>query len=331
MEIIKPQLTESLKFTKRTFRTETEAAEFDVLVVDRHDLWVAARDLSTTYNMPIVGSQKTRSFPLQGVSLRDWEHIEAIHTIPELKEDESDPEANSKIRIEHERKKAAAILRKQCAVFEKSTGKSIPGDTIDEKVNFLSQRNPGEIEALWNYIYLSMCSMTDGGLMQSYNTLAAKSERDNSEILSFGSFEDWTTACETQYIFRMQRPFEKYIIEFPLRAISEEQKQAIEAETREPEAPRVPKRDPRTKRFDPTQLVPNLQDPAWLQSMRAINQKRTAMFFSACLTFNIPGDNWQDKYAWISEKLVGDVIRVKRFIEHEIVNIGSRYDFFTLD
>ena len=293
---------------------------YKFLVLDSTDKWPVAGNFSSHYDMPVLGSNSSIRFNLTGISLKEWESIEADNVIPAQQEGQDDKE--------YESERDSVVLKKEVAIFEKAIGQSIPGKKAEEKIDWLKQRNPGEIEALFRYIQNDLCNMRNGSMIDSYNLALEHGKANEKEIRDFSNFEDWQTATTSQYTFRMQRPYEDYIIEVPLRGLSQELKKDIDAQTKDPEPPKMPHRDPKTNRFDPMDMRPNFSDPAWLRSSRAVNQKRTAMYMDACLMFDIPGSNWQEKYNWLADRLTGDVINIKNFIENDLVGFRSRYDFF---
>jgi hypothetical protein len=309
----------------RSVKNKNGVSNFNVLVVDTAEKWLPANAIHAAYNMPITGSNRSMRFNLYGVSLQDWEEAEINFPVPQRLEDENANDAAKQARLTAV---DAAVIRKRCFLFEKALQQQIPGKDIDEKVAYLSQRTTGEIEALHRFIEGSLANFTDGELLQTFHSMTMAANEDN-EVITFTGFGDWQVASETKYIFRMHRATEQHLVEFPLKGISEEVRKDIDLQCKDPEPPRIPRKDPTTGRFDPSVLVPNYEDYTWKKSVRAINQMRIVRLLSACLPFEIPGGNNQEQYKWLAQRAVGDVIRIRNFINNEILGVGARYDFFT--
>lgn len=294
---------------------------FRFLVVDDPQKWEEAAALFCNYDMPVVGTYppEVMRFPLSGISMKVWEATEIANPVPEW--DGADGDVTKDFKKEQDR----IAREKNVEIFERSLGKKIPGVNAAEKVRWLNDRSPGEADALLLFVTNQACNLQDGQQMMSYNLLSRTCEQ---VVTMIDDFEKWTKAVESKYVFRMQRPFQDYILEFPMRGIDETRRLEIEEETKRPHPPIVPKRDSKG-RFDPTQMVPDYNDHTWLQQSRAVTQKRTVMFFESCLTFSIPGIDVKQKYDWISKRLVGDVVRVRRFIEDSLLSYKARYDVFT--
>lgn len=295
---------------------------FEFLVIDSAEKWQPAKEFKSVYDMPIIGTPKKIRFNLQGVSLADWEKIELDHKSPEW-------DGEGSISSEFEQRRDQILNEKFAHVFELALGRELPGLSYTEKANKLKELNPGEVQALFLFVQNTACNYRDGHLLQSYLTATLNRTDSDSDITEFTNFEEWKVATEAAYIFRMHRPFEDYLIEFPLKNITSEVRSRIESECRDPDPPRKAKRDPKTKRLIPGETEPDFQDEHWLRKCRAVNQKKLVMFLDACLSFQVPGENQLKQYEWISQRLMGDVVRLKDFIEQELCGYASRYNFFS--
>lgn len=295
---------------------------FKFLVIDSPDKWLKAEAIQGNFDMPLLGMGRTMRFPLRGISMKEWTDIEVQHKIPEWTEEKKKP------TDEFLAQRELVISAKRANVIELSSGKKIPGDDYMAKAVTLQKMNSGEVQSLYLYIQDVICANEDGSLMQQFRQVIA--DRAKQNVTEFTSFEDWQRASEFGYMFRMQRPTDDYILEFPLKNISAEAKLAIEMETRDPDPPMVPYRDPISNRFVPNQMVPDTNDMNWQSRCRAVGQKRLVMFLNACLPFQIPGENQMKQYEWVSGRLLGDVLRLQQFIENELCGYRSRFDFFTL-
>lgn len=311
-----------LPIEERVLRIQDQEFRFPFLVIDQAEKWVEASQIRGVYKMPIVGTSTSLAFPMRGPSLQQWEAIEARFVVPEWQDDGDPPQ-------EFTDNRKSVVAERRVAMLECCLDKSIPGNNAQEKIAFLNERCPGELEALFQYIENSLCNWAeapDSQLLNEYNRVAQKAM--TNKVVEFASFDDWKKANETQYVFRMQRPTDDYIVEVPINGLSRAQKEEIQERTKESIPPMVPiivegkfDRSGRTR--------PNYQDPSWLKRTRTLMQTRTVMYFDACLPFSIPGGNIQERYDWISKRLVGDITKIQGFIEGEILSFGSRYNFFT--
>lgn len=308
--------------TRRLKMKDGSEQAFDFLIIDSPDKWQPASEFHSVYDMPIIGTPKKIRFHLQGVSLEEWESIELDHKVPEW-------DGEGLPNDEFNQRREQILNEKFAHVFEKALGKQLTGDTYAEKANRLKELNPGEVQALYLFTQNTACNYRDGHLLQSYMQAVANREDADSDIMEFSGFEEWKIATEAAYIFRMHRPFEDHMIEFPLKNITSEARSRIENECRDPDPPKKPKRDPKTKRLIPTETESDFQDENWLRKCRAVNQKKLVMYLDACLSFQIPGENQLKQYEWVSKRLMGDVVRLKDFIEQELCGYASRYNFFT--
>lgn len=298
---------------------EKQKSIFKVLSINSSELWLPAIEHSSEYDLKVRNSSNVKRFTLKGVCFSELENSEAEFQLPESAEDEDDT-------ADYNKQKAITLQKRKVKLLEHSSGFIIPGNSLDDKVRWLELRAQGEVDTLFNYVSDVMGNFYDNPILSEFTSLAL---RQATNIISVSDFSQWEEAANTETVFRMARPFEKYIIEFPLKSISTKDKQEIDEQTKEPIPPKLPRRDKETGRIDPTRLEPNYRDPHYKERLRVINQKRFAMVIQAALMFDIPGGNWEQKYQWISQRIVGDVIRLRNFIDEEILGYKSRYDFFT--
>lgn len=299
--------------------SEGRKQTFLVHLIRSPEDWLPADQFSGHYDLPNLGTNKVMRFDLKGVSLAEWEAMESEHTVPRWM-GEGNPDAD------HEQRVTAAINAKKAAVFEISTGKKIPGDTMAEKAAFLKRLNEGESDALYYYIQNQVCNFQDGQLLNQYLRL---SSLQTKEVTKFEDFESWNTAVKSEYFFRMHRSTEECLTEFLLKSLDADARLQIESETRDPQVPQVPKRDKTSKKLVRGEWEPNYEDAGYKKAVRAVSQKRLVLYFQSCLPFELPGTNALEKYEWISQRLAGDVVRLRRFIESELLSYESRYNVFT--
>lgn len=309
------------RFETRQFSVKAGQGEFDVLVIDSPEKWDLAEKLKADY-MLSISDDSDMKFRLSGISLAEWERVEEANYIPEERQNATD-EAKEEIRQLSEK----AVLSKKVAFFEMSTGMKIPGETPDQKNDFLSERCCGHLETLYSFITTSMVNLIDGNMMRDY-IQASFEDVTTRRVIEFTGFDSWQKASEITVVLRMQRPFDDYITEVPLRGVSEKRRAEINEATPTPKPPMLPARKKGGKGFDPNTLEPNFNDPTWRAASRACSQKKVAMMFESCLQFEIPGTNLKEKYDWIATHLVGDVVRIKNYIESNILSASSSIDFF---
>lgn len=307
----------------RTYTTKDGVEhQFKFLVINNEERWREASEARGHFNMPLLGQGRSLRFQLCGISVKEWSDIELRHVIPQWSEE------NKKPSDEYIANRELAIAAKRANVIEVSSGKTIPGEDYIAKAKSLQSLNNGEVHSLYLYIQDVICANEDGSLMQQFRQIISEQAAQNT--VEFTDFVDWQRASEYGYFFRMQRPTDDYILEFPLKDIPADAKLAIEMETRDPDPPMIPYRDPATNRFVPNQMVPDHNDKNWQARCRVVSQKRLAMFLNACLPFQLPGENIQKQYEWVAGRLIGDVLRLQGFIENELCGYRSRFDFFTL-
>lgn len=311
--------------TRRVIGTKDGDRHYDFLVIDSPSKWAAAAEFKGSHDMQLGGDRPLR-VGMRGLSYDEWARIEMQSPMPSLPEDADTDKPE--VLTEHERKVEMAIAQRRVLFFELSTGKTIPGAKLEEKALWLMQRSPKTITSMFESMQNVVCNFTDGPLINSYIYDSVMEKSDSAAFHEFSNFDDWTIASESRYFFRVHRQTDDYLVEFPLRGISAEDKQKIEDQTQTPPAPKILGRDPITKRMDPSRQIPNFNDPAWKERARTVQNKRIVMFFEACLVFEIPGSNYQEKYKWLSARLVGDIVRLRKYIETEIAGLGAHYEGF---
>ena len=313
-------------YDRRKVETKHTTNDYDFLVIDAHEKWKDAKDFSGRYELDFGG--KVLNIPLKGISYLAWEQQEEMYPYPEKPVDK-DGDKPSKQQLDEY---AALVenIRQQRKVFmfQDVVGKSIPGQSMDEKVAWLSNRGYDTVEAFYAYIELHMTGLSDGDLLQAYNMESAQ-ENHRPPSIDLTSFEDWDTADKTHATFRMSRKFDDHIVEFNLRRVPHETKEKIDRETQVPDPPQKPGRNPITKKFDPAFFTQDTKDHRWLQACAAMRHKKTVMVLDATLPFDIPGNDFKEKYAWISKKLMGDVYKLERFVFEELLGYRRQLDFFT--
>jgi hypothetical protein len=282
---------------------------YKVLVIDSPDKWSCADDLKFT-DVIQRGSQNVR-INLQCIPFSTNVYVNDFYPIP----NESDFVNKSEYVIESEKIK---LIRK--AIFiETALGISLKGSSIEEKASSLSLFPANYIDRLSDIISNKAASLHDGVLAQAYK----KSEESGAKIKDIKN-EDIFDFSECPFVhFRTARPFEDYLIEFPLKQLTTEDRSRIESDNVIPDPPNRPGRG-----FDTKNSVPWPEEPGYKARIGKMAIKKTIDFLQACLPFEIPGNNVHEKHNWIGKRPAGDVLKLKLFIQMELVDYSWAVNFF---
>lgn len=312
------------EFEKRIITTEENGRvterEFSIHVIkSADDFKLAAEYPQTFYSMKLLGRNQVMRIPLRGVSFGEWEVIDSQYHIPEVSED-----ADEKEKQKQKDEKSRLTKLRYVKVFELSTGKSITGETEEEKAEWLSDNfGVGELEALFTCILEKSSNIHEGNLLIEYEN----SSRQSTPVVSeFTGFDDWVATSKIGSIFRMQRPFEDFIVEIPLKQITDRQKKSIDEQTKVPLPPSRPKIDKKTGMQ--VGAIYDYNNPTFKAQSKLSNRKNIILLFETCLNFSLPGDTQEKKFKWVSDLLLGDVIKIRNFIENEVFGYRSKIDFF---
>jgi hypothetical protein len=143
------------------------------------------------------------------------------------------------------------------------------------------------------------------------------------------SFSDLLSVAQSGSTFRMSRPGEDYIIEIPLKQLSEKVKSQIDEQTPDPIPPSKPGKNPASGKVDAAYPEYAWNDPGYKRKKRANDRKKDILRLEAILPFSIPGTTIEEKYSWIGDRLLGDVLKLRNFVDGEVVNYRKRFNFFT--
>lgn len=310
--------------------TSSSVTKFDFLVIDKAEKWKPAKDTRYNYKLKIPGQSRIVIIPVRGISWGEWEEIEMRHPMPEQDQD-SDAAFNATIKNNKEKefslKLEEATYRRYAALFELSTGNNLPGDTIEEKVSSVRKMLAGTPSSFFSFI-MDDCSNLrelDGPLIRSY-----KQSIDNGSLkeVQFTGFQDFFTSGSIGSFLQMQRPLEDFIVEIPLKSISDEDKRKIDDAVQDPVPPSRPGKNPITGKIDPNTPVYSYNEPRYKEALRAANRVRLMLKMEAALPFKIPGSNHEEKFKWIAERLLGDVYKLNDYITNNVMGYGARMNFF---
>ena len=321
-EIDLKTMMEERKFTDQ----DGSESIFSVLVIDKPEKWLPANQHSHEFNIKTPGTNKVKRFNLNAISYSAWEDIEDSNPLPELKQDEygndntSDPqflEAHAKV---HERRNILFI--------ESSIGEKIPGTTPEEKIAWLNKRAAGEFQQLVSFVKNTMGAISEGNTIDQYNAVVINDVTSVNNVKEIKSLADWDEVDDSYGAFRISRPFEDYVVEFPIKAISSQTRSEIEKACIPPIPPKGPYVDPVTNKIDPRRIVPNTKDPHYIQKLNQVHYKKLLMLTQAALTFEIPGSTQDEKIKWLTDRIIGDIIKLRRFIDEELLGYKQQFDSF---
>jgi len=298
--------------------------EFEFLVIDKPEKWEPAKNFQFQHEIRVKGTSRVLSLPLRGISYREWNDIENQHPIPEWNQATPEPPNGDP---EFRERKEKAVGSRQVVLLETVTGFKVPGEKIEEKVHWLDRLGSGEADSLFYQILEHNSNMADGSSVDNYRHLIS-TEKVNLKTHVISGFDDLLSASLSGGVFNMQRPFENYLIEFPLRQFPQSKKKEIEDQCRDPLPPQKPGKNPTTGQVDPMFPVYNWEDPRFQEAQRNTNRRRMILTLDAILPFEIPGDSIDAKYEWLGARLLGDVHRLWKNIQQEVVSYRNRFDFF---
>jgi hypothetical protein len=154
---------------------------------------------------------------------------------------------------------------------------------------------------------------------------------DKIKEVIIDSAAKWQSASTIVGQYRVTRP-DGSVDVFPLRGIPSSVYYQIMKDTKPmaaPEHEEVPKdtRGIPVQGMSVTKVIDE-QDPAYLASVEEMGNKQMTLVIDAALPFDIPGESWQEQFAWLQDKLPGDVINLKNTIERLLFNLPERFGQF---
>lgn len=311
----------------REFKLEGESIKYKMLNITKPEQWQPASDFKLFFNMVSPGSETTSVWELNGISYGDISRLNELYEEPFF-EERSECSASEQIALKnhYEKEKSKWENSRRVSILEMATGYSVPGETLEEKIEFITTRDAGELEALNHYIADICTSLSEGREAEMMKQIASLS---TASVKKVSNFNDWVKSSGTQAFFRICRPFQDYIVQIPLAGISSKRKLEIDSECMTPIPPKVMGIDPATGRPSPKYLKDNTKDKDYIRAVNAVNDKWIVLMADECLPFKIPGETLEEKKVWISQRLAGDVYKLRQFINAELCGVLSRYNFFT--
>lgn len=302
--------------TTRTLKSASgQEYNFPFLVVDSPDKWPEAASFCVRRTIP----NTKIGIPIRGISYEDFDRIQEEYAIPAAPEPKSP--GYEALRAARE----DAILAKEVALIEISTGMKIPGDDSKEKVEFVKAKGKSDVDGLLSYVQDFGCCWVEGDaqtpLVSQYQSLC-----EEESVESATPFAMWSDAKDSSYSFIFQRPHDNFICEFPLRGISSEKDTAIRKATDPGEPECIPYKDPISGRISGVRHNPN--DHKWLKRANKMQKKALILYLEATLPFSIPGETEEERAKWLGKRLIGDVAALKRYIDRNVTSFGASLSFF---
>ncbi len=98
------------------------------------------------------------------------------------------------------------------------------------------------------------------------------------------------------------------VLRIPIKTITAAEQQDIMERFQAPAPPFQPRKNSATGQIEFTK---NESDPAWIESVRRLEQQQTKAFFLSGLDFKVEGDNVNEQYSSIAERLsMGEALMV---------------------
>jgi len=298
--------------------SELETA-LNFMVIDSPEKWPAAKSFVNDLTLPVG---KTRlKMAVTSLSYLQWESVEMSFPMPSRGPGES--------LADFEARQEVVKNRRRVTVLEVSTGKTVPGSTLDEKAAWISRLGTGEMQAAYVNIVDNFSGIHEGDLIKGYRDMIEAGDMEDCTTVELNTMDDWMAASQVGSVYRTQRSFENYILEFPLKQINDEAKGRIDQACKEPLPPGKPGLDPKTKLPSQSHMEYDWEEPRYLEAVRAQNRLRLIMLFEAVLPFALPGNSNEEKFNWLGSRMMGDIHKLRTHIEQNLLNYQSRLNFFS--
>lgn len=305
----------SSKFEKHISIFEINRNLFPILHVNNFELWPKAEDVRVKFSISF-GSRKM-NFTGHGISYKDWNDIIKAFPMPDLSDENLTDDEREELFSRNQ-------LSRKVRLFELGLNKEIPGETQNDKERYLVKMGLSENERMYQAISKScLCFQNETEQLIVYNRM-----KENLNPLSFNDFNDiFKINEENPYCIAFEHPGDKFIIEVPLKSITEEDRFKIEKEYVIPPPPKRPARST-TGKLDFSKSVSYENEPAYLASVDKIRSNKMIAYICAALPFEVPGEDIIEKKKSIYSLTAGDCINLSRFIDDQFLNAGDTADFF---
>lgn len=303
----------------RTIRGVDQETKVDILVVTGPEMFPDADGYKSVFT--VDQGNRNININVRGMSYGEWEAIEVLYPQPRF-----DQERAGVIEYQREFTKESdkVKLQRKVALIEHCTGWKIPGDTLEEKAEALSKRIP---ESQTNEMYEFVMSEGSNFPAETDPIIAKLAMANMNETLSVTDFDSWQKVCEETLKFHMKRPQEDWVIEIPIKQISEKDKRTIEEQCQLPIPPSRPGRDPVTQKISEAHPIYNHEDDVYQKACSEVRVKSRIMRFEASV-FKIPGNSHEEKKNWLGRRLLGDILLIEEFLTKRVYNSRGTVDFF---
>lgn len=261
------------------------------------------------FSVGIQYGGKLTTFNIRGVSDSELSYIQGKNEVPEAKDDNEERDPGF-IELRDRR----VDLRK-VSLFELAIGEKIPGNTEGEKLKWLRGQCTISIQNLYDVIQDVSLGLGSNDNEGHYRMHLLESP-DAREFLSFAALEEDPT-----YSFIRGRQGQDYVNVFAMNAITEEVKLSIENSNKLDPPPMRPSKSP-DGTLDYKNAEPWFDEPMYKLRTDKAKKAKSAAYMSHCIPFNIPDDDW------IGKRMAGDVLRMKLFIQQELLDPSIRTSFF---
>lgn len=302
-----------------TVKSDDKEKKLKILCIDSVEMFPKAIDYKTTFTTKI--GDKTATFQCRAISYGEWESIEMLFPDPEI---DSSKVGQAGYTNEIEIKRKEMKLMRKVLMIEKCLGMKIPSDSMNEKAEWISKRFP---ESQTGDLFEFLLSTGSNFPEETSEDIASLESSKIEEIINISDISQWEDICNTDIIFRMQRPEQDYIIEISVNQIPEQSKRQIEQQCIAPIPPSRPGRDPNSGKPSEAHPIYNYSDENYLKAISMNRVKRQVLNFESAI-FKIPGDTLEEKQKWVSERILGDILLIQHFLQNKIYGTTGAVSFF---
>ena len=291
---------------------EKEVEEEKTVMIDGSDKWTAADTIVKDVQVDTLDGPAT--FKIKAMSGDDHSRMLATIVNPEAPLVQNFRGVNTPNEEDNDylMAKAEVELKRRVMAID-MCWMEIPGDTLDSKVQWASENlhHRDEIKQLYHSI-LQVSGFGSGRIEQTKNMPVIITDP-----------KAWAESARrpAQLVFTRTNGDK---IAFILKPISRIVSMQIEQSCPEPEVPSVPApgKASRMKQF-----VKNDKDPAYLQKVKAMQDKRQVLVFEASLDWKLPGDDFESKVSWLNKRPAGEISGMYTTIMNTVNKFQGRSDF----
>lgn len=285
-----------------------EPPEVNEVIVKAPEDWPEAVDVRGIVNIEMPDG--VAAFDVRALSHAEAFEINSKYPMPA----ELGPKATPAEKTTHAESVGMAKLSRWIAAVN-LCWKPLPGETMEAQAAWAMKnlyRND-EIVSL----YAAIRVLSGRNLLEHNNPTQAQ----NKVLVDDPA--KWAEITQKIYEFRVPHQRAPELV-FKVKGMSAARVAEIEKLTEAPEPPVKPVRGPRG-RVEGAQADP--KDPAYLQTLRALDIYRDLLILESALSFEIPGATQAEKVAWIGRRPFDEVDQLRAFVCWRVANIQERADF----